>query len=291
MSSADFVVRLGEAELRRVEEMRIPSRLAHVTQDLDFIEANRRWLAPWFIDDDNGWDIVFQSWILTVEGRVIVIDPCTGNGRPHCQPWFADLDQPYIERFAATGYRPEDVDFVFCTHMHHDHCGWNTMLRAGKWVPTFPNARYLFARREFERWDSRRPGFRFVDYNEGIYERSILPVMEAGLGDLIDADHQVLESLAILSAPGHTNGHCIAHLRSNETTAYFSGDVFHHPLQLVRPEIQFGDCDDLDQAIATRMRLVEESADQHALIIPAHLPMPHMMRVERGPEGFVFSVG
>jgi glyoxylase-like metal-dependent hydrolase (beta-lactamase superfamily II) len=283
------VLRLGNAELRRVEEMRLPSQLAHVTQDLEFIEANRSWLSPGYINDANGWDIVFQSWILNHEGRTVVIDPCTGNNRPHCQPWFDNLDLPYIERFSATGYRPEDVDFVFCTHMHHDHCGWNTQLRGGKWLPTFPNARYLFARREFERWDSLTPGFRNVDYNEGVYERSVLPVMQAGLADLIGDSHKVLDGLTILAAPGHTLGHAMAHLQSGETQAYFSGDVFHHPLQLVRPEIQFGDCDDVDAATATRRRLVELGADSQAWIIPAHLPTPHYVKVRRDGVGFAFS--
>jgi glyoxylase-like metal-dependent hydrolase (beta-lactamase superfamily II) len=284
-------LRLGSAELRRVEEFRIPSKLAHVTDDTALIEANRHWLSPWYIDEDNGWDIVFQSWILTLEGRVIVIDPCTGNGRPHCQPWFDNLDYPYIERFCATGFRPEDVDYVFCTHMHHDHCGWNTQLRDGKWVPTFPNARYLFSRREFERWDSGRPGFRFVDYNEDIYERSILPVMEAGLGSLVEDDHRILDGLSIHAAHGHTLGHSMARLQSVSAEAWFSGDVFHHPLQLVRPEIQFGDCDDLDQAIASRRRLVDTCAKTGALIIPAHLPAPYMVRVRRVADELVFSAG
>jgi hypothetical protein len=90
MSTAP-VLQLGNAELRRVEEMRLPSQLAHVTQDLEFIDANRSWLSPAYINDATGWDIVFQSWILNHQGRTIVIDPCTGNNRPHCQPWFDNL--------------------------------------------------------------------------------------------------------------------------------------------------------------------------------------------------------
>lgn len=282
---------IGTAQLRRVEEFRISSHLPNVTQDEAFIDANRHWLEPWCIHEHDRWDVVFQSWILTAEGRVIVIDPCTGNGRPHCQPWFDNLDFPYIERFAATGIRPEEVDYVFCTHMHHDHCGWNTQLRGGRWVPTFPNARYLFARREFERWDSRQPGFRFVDYNAGVYERSILPVVEAGLADLIEDRHAVLDGLTILAAHGHTFGHAMMHLLSNGDEAYFSGDVFHNPLQLVRPEIQFGDCDDIGQAIESRRRLVETCADSGALIIPAHLSAPHCIRVARDGDALVFRAG
>lgn len=285
------VITIGKAELRRVEEFHKPSRIEHITGDTALVDANRPWLAPLWLGDDGSWQLTFQSWILIVDGRVIVIDPCTGNGRPHCQPWFDNLDFPYIERFAATGIKPEAVDFVFCTHMHHDHCGWNTHLRDGRWVPTFPNARYLFSRREYERWDSSSPGYRYVDYNEGVYERSILPVAEAGLADLIGDGHRVLDGLSIEAAPGHTAGHALAHLCSDGSEALFSGDIFHHPLQLVRPEIQFGDCDDVEQAIATRRRLVERAADTGALIIPAHLPAPHCLRVARREDGLVFSAG
>ena len=282
---------IGNAELRRVEEMRISSLVAHVTEDAALIDANRSWLSPWCLDDNGKWDIVFQSWILMVDGRIMVIDPCTGNGRPHIQPWFDRLDTPYIERFAAAGVKPEEVDYVFCTHMHHDHCGWNTRLRGDRWVPTFPNARYLFARREFERWDSSRPGFQFVDFNEGVYERSILPVVEAGLADLIGDTHRVLDGVTIELASGHTLGHAMLHLLSDTRQALISGDVFHHPLQLVRPEIQFGPADDLDAAIATRRRLVERCAQTDALIIPAHLPAPHCLKVRREDGQFVFHAG
>lgn len=81
------------------------------------------------------------------------------------------------------------------------------------------------------------------------------------------------------------------HLLSDATEAYFSGDVFHQPLQLVRPEIQFGDCDDVEQAIASRRRLVETCAGSGALIIPAHLSAPHCIRVSRDAGEFVFQAG
>ncbi|TAK98037.1 MAG: MBL fold metallo-hydrolase, partial [Rhodospirillaceae bacterium] len=138
------VITVGDAEIRRVEEMRISSPMAAITQDEAFVAANRHWLVPRFLGPDGHWDFIFQSWILFVDGKVCVIDPCNGNGRPHMYPMFNMLETPYIERFAASGVKPEDVDYVFCTHLHHDHSGWNTVLRDGRFVPTFPNARYMF---------------------------------------------------------------------------------------------------------------------------------------------------
>jgi glyoxylase-like metal-dependent hydrolase (beta-lactamase superfamily II) len=135
------VIKVGGAEIRRVEEMPITTPMATLSPDQAFVDTHRHWLEPLFLRPDGHWDFIFQSWILFVDGRVVLIDPCTGNGRPHMYPIFDMLDTPYIERFSATGVRPEDVDYVFCTHLHHDHCGWNTQLRDGRFVPTFPNAR------------------------------------------------------------------------------------------------------------------------------------------------------
>jgi len=284
------MISIGDAELRRVEEMTIQSSVLHFTQDRALIEAHRHWLAPHFLGTDDRWSNTFQSFILAVDGRIVVIDPCTGNGRPHPLHQFSGLDTPYIERFAAAGVRPEEVDYVFCTHLHHDHCGWNTELRGGRYVPTFPNARYLIARREADRWDPRRSGYRGFDWNDGVFERSVLPVLEAGLAELIDARHRISRSLVIEPAPGHTLGHAMLHLESEAQEAYFSGDVFHHPLQLVRPELQYGPADDLDQAIATRRRILDLCIARTALIIPAHLPAPHALRAHRQGGVVEFAV-
>jgi glyoxylase-like metal-dependent hydrolase (beta-lactamase superfamily II) len=285
-----MLIRVGDAEIRPVLEMALTGRpIGWLGAAPELIDAHRDWLAPHFLEEGDSWGLHFQSWIVRVDDRIVVIDPCTGNGRPHPLPLFDDLDLPFIERFEATGVRPEQVDLVFCTHMHHDHCGWNTRLRGGRWVPTFPNARYIFMRREYERWDPSGAGYRAVDYNDGVYERSIRPVVEAGLADLVLDDHRLSESLRIAAAPGHTLGHAILHLASGDEPAVFSGDSFHHPLQMIDPTIQFGDCDDVAQAIATRRRLAAFALEQEALLIPAHLPFPHAGRLRRRDGRTVFA--
>jgi glyoxylase-like metal-dependent hydrolase (beta-lactamase superfamily II) len=283
-------LKLGDVEIRSALEMSLTGRpIAWLGADPALIETHRDWLAPHFLQEGDTWSLEFRCWILQIDGKVVVVDPCTGNGRPHPLPMFDQLDTPFIERFCATGVRPEEVDYVFCTHMHHDHCGWNTRLRDGRWVPTFPNARYIFVRREYERWNPNGAGYRAVDYNEGVYERSILPIVEAGLADLVMDSHRISPSLTVEAAPGHTLGHAMLRLTSHGEEACFSGDCFHHPLQLVEPSLQFGDCDDLDQAIATRRRLAALSLEREMLVIPAHLPAPHAGRVRRIGERRTFE--
>jgi glyoxylase-like metal-dependent hydrolase (beta-lactamase superfamily II) len=283
-------IKIGDAEVRSALEMSLKGRpIAWLGADPQLIEANRDWLAPHFLEAGDTWSLDFRTWILQVDDKVVVVDPCTGNGRPHPLPPFDRLDTPFIERFCATGVRPEAVTHVFCTHMHHDHCGWNTQLRDGRYVPTFPNARYLFVRREYDRWNPNGANYRAVDYNEGVFERSIQPIVEAGLADLVMDRHRLSPQLEIESAPGHTLGHALLRLTSQAEEAWFTGDCFHHPLQLVDPQLQFGDCDDVEQAIATRRGLVARGLERDALLIPAHLPTPHAGRLRRREGGIVFD--
>jgi glyoxylase-like metal-dependent hydrolase (beta-lactamase superfamily II) len=267
---------VGKAEIRRVEEMRAPMPLAMFNAP-ELIAGNAGWLFPQWADSDGNWDMVVQSWIVEVDDRVVVVDPCVGNGRPLPEfPLFDNLDTPFIERFEATGIKPEDVDCVFCTHLHSDHCGWNTTLRDGRYVPTFPKARYFLAQTEVDRWDPRRPDHRRVPPNEGVFDRSVLPVLEAGLAELIGGNHRISPSLRAEAAPGHTLGHQVLHLACADQRACFTGDVFHHPIELIHPEIDAGTCDDFAQTLVTRRRLVDDFFATGTLVIPAHFAEPHV---------------
>lgn len=281
---------IGDAEIRRVEEVRFPHPFSMFGASDELIEENAHWLKPRWLDADGNWDMVVQSWIVLVDDRVVVIDPCVGNGRslPHF-PIFDNLDTPFIDRFVATGIRPEDVDAVFCTHLHSDHCGWNTVLRDGKYVPTFPNARYYMGRREVERWDPRREGYRHIPENAGIFENSVLPILEAGLAEIVGHRHRITPSMEAELADGHTLGHMAVHLCSAASHAWFTGDAFHHPIELLYPELDQHSCEDYPATVATRRRLVETFIRQGALVIPAHFTEPHAgyVREENGTRRFV----
>lgn len=285
------VMTVGDAVINRVEEMRIPNKISYFTEDQELLENNRYWLYPHFLDDNGGFDLVFQSWIIEVDGRVVLIDPCHGNGKAHPVPYFHMLDVPYIERMAESGYRPEDIDFVVCTHLHHDHCGWNTQLRDGKWVPTFPNARYIIRQLEYDLWKSTHKTLAASDLNQGTFERSVQPVVQAGLVDLVSGDHRVTDSLVAKAAPGHTEGHQMLHLLSGEQHLFFTGDCFHHPIQLVEPSIEFGGGYDMQQVINMRKKLVELSSDLKARLIAAHIPSPYTVRALRSGNTLHFIAG
>lgn len=274
-----FNVKVGTAELKRVEELTCKMPLAMFGAD-DLVARSRHWMLPAYADADDNWEMVFQSWLVVVDGKVILVDPCTGNGRSFPDfPLAHMLDTPFIERLRATGFRPEDIDYVFCTHLHMDHCGWNTQLRDGRFVPTFPNARYVMVRREFDRWDPSRPGHQISLPNVGVFENSVLPVLEAGLAEIVDDTHQMTQSLSIQPAYGHTAGHSSLHLRSEGEDAWFTGDAFHHPIELAHPEIDCNTCEDFDATLATRRRLIAACLATDALLVPAHFAAPYVGRL------------
>jgi glyoxylase-like metal-dependent hydrolase (beta-lactamase superfamily II) len=280
---------IGEAQIQRVEELsvRLPFDMFGASEEI--LAANADWLKPVWLGDDGNWEMVVQSFIVTVDDRVIVVDPCVGNGRSlPAFPIFDNLDTPFIDRFAATGIRPEHVDAVVCTHLHSDHCGWNTVLRDGRYVPTFPNARYYMGRREVERWDHRLPGYRHIPENAGIFENSVLPILEAGLAEVIGDSHEISPSLTAELANGHTLGHMALHLCSAGRHGWFIGDAFHHPIELIHPELDQHSCEDYPLTVATRKRLIEAFIAQGALIVPAHFTAPHVgyLREEGGNRRF-----
>ncbi len=282
---------LGNLNISRVEELVSPVPVVTLGDCADLVRQQGSALSPNLLSADGGnfW-LVFQTWILRRDGLTIVVDPCNGNGRDRpVFPRFHQLDTPFLESFEATGVRPEDVDVVFCTHLHCDHCGWNTRLKAGRWVPTFPRARYMFVRREVDRWGPNRGEHKVIDYNVGVFEDSVAPIIDAGLAELVDDQHAVSPGVSILPAHGHTMGHSILRVETGESPLYFTGDAFHHPFQVSDPRLNLGGCDDLDMAIATRERLRSTLADEEAVMLPAHFPAPHAGRVIREQGGFRFA--
>ena len=114
-----------------------------------------------------------------------------------------------------------------------------------------------------------------------MFERSVLPVVQAGLAELVSGSHRLSAAMQVVSAPGHTLGHQMLHVESAGRHAFFTGDCSHHPIQLIEPSIPFGDAEDLQQVIAMRRRLVQLSADLGAPLIAAHLPFPYAVRAAR----------
>lgn len=165
------------------------------------------------------------------------------------------------------GVSPESVDYVMCTHLHADHVGWNTTLLNGRWVPTFPNAKYVFSKTEFDHWRGQAGKGRF---NTGVYEDSVLPVVENGQAHIVDGSAELANGLNLYPTPGHTVGHVAITLLSREERAVFSGDIMHQPLQVFRPDWNSAFCENPTHARTSRNWLLEHAAETKATVFTAH---------------------
>lgn len=241
------------------------------------------------ITADGRLQMSFQSFVVKTRHHTILIDTCCGNNKDRPgRPEFDHLKTDYMATLARVGVKPEQVDFVMCTHLHWDHVGWNTTLTNGRWVPTFPNARYIIARKEFEHWDRC-----FQQGQKGIhlssFEDSVLPVIRAERAVLVDSDYELDRGIWLEPCPGHSPGHVLINLASQGQQGIVCGDVIHHRLQLSFPDLS--SVADADQALARQSRraLIERLADSPTLLLPAHFPSPAIGRVKRGGREFTYA--
>jgi len=284
---------IGGTTVTRIEEQIGPNDFgvdAFLTGvDRERFERHLPWLVP--IHFDPAIDKLItsnHSWLIRTDRHTILLDCCAGNHKE--RPWlprFHRLDVPFLERLRAAGAAPEDIDIVLCTHLHTDHVGWNTRLENGRWVPTFPNARYLFSRLENDHWNpdigdrrQRNPG------RAAMYDDSVLPVIVSGQADLLDGAHAIDDRLMIEPAPGHTPGHVLLKLRDGADEAVFCGDVLHHPIQVHEPTWNTRFCEIPEQALSTRRRVLEHCAERRALLFPTHFAAPHVAAITAQTTGF-----
>ena len=236
--------------------------------------------------NDEG-QLVMSVHALVVEtpSRRIVVDTCIGNDKSgrHAPHW-NNMQGPFLADLASAGYARESIDTVLCTHLHVDHVGWNTMLVDGRWVATFPNARYLMARSEFDYWRAAAEG----EGQTQIFADSVRPVFDAGLVDLVATDHRICEEVRLIPTLGHTPGHVSVAIESAGMRALITGDFVHHPCQMAHPE--WASSADYDSAvsIATRYSMFNALADTPTLVIGTHFAGATAGQVVRDGDAWRF---
>lgn len=287
-------ITLGDVTVTRVQEWEglfAPPEVLIPDSDPALWAANRSWLDPahW----DAGANMVhaaLQTWVLRSAGKTILVDTGAGNGKPRPNiAVFSDLQSPYLDVLAAAGVRPEDVDVVVNTHVHIDHVGWNTVLRDGEWVPTFPYARYVMSAADVDFWDPAHSYERRGEaVNENMFADSVAPVLRAGLVDQWEDSLVLDENLRLDLAPGHTPGLGVLTLASGTDRAVFVGDMLHSPVQVLDPDGNSCFCEDQAEAVRSRRRVLGWAADNTALVFPAHFSGARACEV--GRDGSAFGI-
>src|SRR5712672_4629844 len=155
----------------------------------ELLEENRSWLQPDCIDPATGRLVLcVQSFVVKTPHHNILIDSCVGNHKPRPSRPFWNMmnDDRYEKNLAATGLGVEDIDYVMCTHLHVDHVGWNTRLDNVRWVPTFPKARYVFAKGEYDYWTEQHAKAEVPPFGD-----SVLPIVEAKKAEIVGHDFSI----------------------------------------------------------------------------------------------------
>jgi glyoxylase-like metal-dependent hydrolase (beta-lactamase superfamily II) len=266
--------RVGDVEIARIVEvygfeddisMLLPDATPEYLQQF-------RWLVPHFATPEGRMIISFQCFVLRSKGRTAMIDTCIGNDRKREFDVFCNMQNTFLEDLATAGFPARSVTDVLCTHLHFDHVGWNTHLVDGQWVPTFPQARYLFGHREWQHWQHLRAtnGYHHMEH----LVDSIDPIMAAGLEHFIEPDFRLTDEVRLFPTPGHTPGHCSVLIESRGQQAVITGDMMHNPVQIAIPATEARFDMDKAQAARTRCDFVQRYNNTDTLVIGSHFAEP-----------------
>ena len=282
-------IRLGDITIHRVMEMQaplFPARQFLPTLSQELLDENRGWMTPAYLEPGTDKLILaIQSYVIETKHHKILVDSCVGNDKPRpARPfWDQQKSEVWERNLAATGIGLADIDFVMCTHLHVDHVGWNTRLENGRWVPTFPNARYLFSDRELAHWTERES--KDPSTCPWITD-SVLPIVAAKRADTVTSAHILNEHVRCLPTPGHTIDHFSVQVGRPDADAVITGDMIHSPIQARYPELVMMADYDQAQGVKTRRELFARFAGTPTLICPAHFPSPSVCRVVRWKDSF-----
>ncbi len=279
---------IGDVKVTRVVEMQVTGGSRFILPDATRDACQPiEWLKPHFMDDEGNLIMSIHALVVDTGERRIVVDTCIGNDKQRSIPNWTNLRTSFLEDLAGAGYPRESIDTVLCTHLHIDHVGWNTMLVDGEWLPTFPNARYIVADKEFRYWD----GAVADELNQGVMDDSVRPILDAGLMDLVDWEHKLCEEIWLEPTPGHTPGHVSVHIRSAGKEALITGDWIHHPCQMTRTHWCSSADYDTKQGQKTREQQLDKYADKDVLVIGTHFATPTAGYIKRLEGGYWFDVG
>ncbi len=284
-------IAMGDMTIHRIVEQEAPffpvfDFFPKLTKEV--YEQHRSWMEPAYVDPvGSKLKLCIQSYLVVTPHHKILVDSCVGNHkeRPTRPFWHKMASDRYEKNLAATGYSVNDIDYVMCTHLHTDHVGWNTRLENGRWVPTFPKARYIFSDRELAHWTERHKG------DPAAYPwitNSVLPIVEAKRVDIVKSEYAFNDHVALVPSPGHTFDHFSVLAGKPGHDALITGDMVHSPLQMALPDL--GMMADWDSAQAGRSRrsVFGRFCESPTLLCTAHFPSPSIGRIGRAGDGFKF---
>lgn len=278
---------IGEVKVTRIVE------LWNFTDDINMTMSDAtadevialEWLHPHYATPEGLQRMNFQGFVIQAPGRNIVVDSCIGAGRERDFGVFCNLPEGFLEDLESLGITRHDIDTVMCTHLHFDHVGWNTYKdpATGEFTPTFPNARYLFGKTEYDAWQNviRHDGH----HSDTHLVECVDPIVALGMADFIEADHQIAPGIFCEPSHGHTPGHVHVCIESAGERAVITGDLMHHPMQCAMPQRTATFDMDKDSGRQSRISFVDKYKDSGTVVIGAHFFDPTAGHIETAADG------
>jgi len=256
----------------------------------ELLDENRDWLQPEFIDPNGGVVLCIQGFVIKTPHHNILIDSCVGNHKTRpTRPFWNMMNSDRFEKaLGGAGLTVNDIDYVMCTHLHGDHVGWNTRLENGRWVPTFPKARYIMADRELAHWTQRE---KENPASCPWITDSVLPIVAAKREQIVKSDLAFSETVQLLPTPGHTIDHFSVLVGRSGEDALITGDMIHSPIQGKYPDLGMLADYDSAQAGQTRRKVFDRFCEEPTLLCLTHFPMPSTARVRHWGDGYKFVAG
>ncbi len=218
--------------------------------------------------------LYYLHFFLRSEGKTIMVDTGMGPG-PH--PERGNRTGDLVNQLKLKGVNPEDIDVVAHTHLHGDHVGWNVDYTGEQPAPTFPKARYLVPRLDWEHFT--KPD---VIGSAPQVTNSVVPLEGMGAMDLVDDEHTITGEVKMLTASGHTPGHMVIDITSNGERAMVVGDLLHSKVQVQRPDWTAGVDTDKEDSQRNRERILDRAEAENIVIAAGHFhPDDHIGRVIR----------
>lgn len=277
-----MLCKVGDVEIWRILEIHEPYLTPmelYPTAGPDVASIVESYVPGSICNQSGGLILPIQGFLLKTPTHIILVDSCVGNGKtvPGDPNWHKRSDTRFESSLKAAGVNFDDIDYVLCTHLHTDHVGWNTQLVDGRWVPTFPKARYLMptADEQFHR-----------SLNGDMYIESVLPVVEAGQAELVQAGHMLGDYVTLIPTPGHTPGHVSVMVKSGNHEAVITGDALHSTVQCWYPEWHFKYDTDAEMAVNSRRQLLELVSEANCIMLGSHFSLPSLGRVSVEKDAF-----
>ncbi len=194
------------------------------------------------------------------------------------------------------GVSNDEVTHVIITHAHFDHCLGVAVERDGQLVPRFPNARYLLDQADwilhFTPEGEQRPlaTSPFMEVNRVMRDR-LQAIMNAGLLDLVEGDHEVVQGVKTIPTPGETPGHRAVRIESNSEICWHLGDIAHYAVEFEHLDWLTPTRRDANAMLASRQQILPRLVAENALVTWSHAQFPGWGRIATVDGSFRWQPG